>query len=173
VITCHLCIQLSEGDEAKEAEATNGLLCARHTDRLRIVLQDLDHWHHHVSQPEFLRSTKDRDTERWVGSRAPLDTGTLSVLDRRTRSLVPGDLVSPERVVRAWTYAIIDNCPLWDWSRVSEFSSSLPRPVSEFTLEVSVHLTSLAWIIGQPSVVRYARHMAACRRSLTKLIPSL
>lgn len=165
---CNLCVEVDQAEVA-----TAGLLCARHADRLRTVLQDLDFWYAHVSEPEFLRGTKDRDTERWVGSKAPLDTQVLAALDRRSRALAPGDPISPERVVRAWTYAIIDNCPLWDWSRVSEFSSSLPRPVSEFTLEVSVHLTSLDWIVGQPSVVRYARHMAACRRSITRLIPSL
>lgn len=168
-LTCALCIQLSEGDEEQEAEATHGRLCARHFGLLRTTLQDIDRWFAHVSDAQFLQTTKDRDSEYWVGSKAPVDCGVIATLDRRSRQLAPEDALSPERVLRTWAYAIVDNqypgSTGWGWAQ------DLPMPRVGMTALVAVHLANLSWTVAQDSVVRYAQHMAGARRSLTRLIP--
>lgn len=158
---CHICIEVAQSDEA-----TDGLLCPRHLSQVRQVLLDLDHWYRHVSDPSFLRSTRDRDTEAWVGSNAPCDTTVLCALDRRSRAFVPGDPISPERVLRAWAYAILDHrFPASIWTH------DHPMPRQTMTGLVALHLACLDWTVQQSSVVRYARHLAACRRQLTRSIP--
>jgi hypothetical protein len=129
---------------------------------LRTVLLDIERLFRHVSSAHHLRSTVDRDTERWVGSKAPCDTRTLAVLDRRTKQLTKHDELSPERVLRCWVYAVLDaQFPM------TSFSADLPMPRTwTVTILVATLLSDLPWIVQQESVVRFARHMAAVRRQL-------
>ena len=174
---CLLCQSLSRPDHQPPdpiRPATRGSLCQVHLDTLRRILLDIARLYAHVSSAGFLREQRDRDAERWVGSKAPTDCQALSVLDYRTRALVPGDPISVSRVLKVWTYAILDT--LAQESMITDgsvsFAHDAPMPHQSVPNYILLHVQMLPWLADHPTVVvRYARHMAAIRRQLLRLVP--
>jgi len=163
-MTCHLCLALDAPDPRL---STTGHLCQVHLDTLAQVLRDIGHLYTHVSSAQFLSEQRDRDAERWVGSKAPTDMHTVSLLDYRTVALAKGDPISISRVLKVWTYAILDAHPTG-----IQFSHDAPMPHQSVSRYIQLHLQLLPWLATHPDVVvRYARHMAALRRQLLRLVP--
>lgn len=167
---CHLCTAVPPKSPAEPREAIEGSnLCLTCFRTLDLILRDIERLFHHVSDAQFLSEQRDRDAERWVGSKAPTDSQVLSILDRRTVALSPGDPISVERVLRCWSYAIQDS-----YGPGNRYSNTLPHPRNgdrSVSDEIQFHRHMLAWISQTDTVVRYARHMAAIRHQLLRLVP--
>ena len=155
---CHICLEVR--DLADQQQATEGYLCSSHYARLFQLLLNLARQHDHLSDSETLARSRDSDTERWVGSKAPCDTRILSLTDWRTRRLTADDPVSVERVLRAWLYAAMEGKHGYDMHALP-----MPRFGGVRTLVADL-LTFLPWMAEQPAIVRFARHVAALSSSM-------
>ena len=168
-LLCLLC-QATEVQPARTA--LEGHLCTVHYATLPTIITDILRLYTHVSDAQFLSEQRDRDSERWVGSKAPTDSGVLAILDYRTKAGVKGDRISVSRVLKVWAYAILDTLEQETQEDGISFSHDSPMPHQTVQRYIQLHLDLLPWLCDHPDVVvRYARHMAALRRQLLRLIP--
>lgn len=165
---CDICLTLREEPERQSPEEGN-TVCDDHIVMVSALLVHIARRAAFMSDPEHLRRTTDLDTERWVGSRAPLDTTTVAALDRRSVATHRGDPISAERVLRAWLYAALDlTAPAGgEW-----WSHDLPMPRFPLPFICTLLLTHLPALATTPGFARFARHVAAVHRSLERLTPS-
>lgn len=148
-------------------------VCPDHQRQVREVLVDINTMYLELQSADHLATTRDRDAERWVGGRAPLDCRVVAVLDRRSRQLSKSDEVSPLRVVRCWAYATFHYQPHAEsWADATVWSHSNPLPDLGITVLIAYLLARLPDICQTEAVLQFARHMAAIRHQLHILLPS-
>lgn len=151
---CHLCEAVGlEGDAAR------GFLCHRHYHDLLQILKDIDKLYILASDPEFIASTSEPPSD-YTKSLPPCSTEVLSLLDARSWQRSVKDVVSPLRVLRAWVWAI------------SDFKGELGVPFYRMNVSqcVTFLMVEMGFVSRSPAVVRFARHIAAARRSLEKAV---
>lgn len=163
---CHVCALVRQPAELEPA--THGLLCAADYRRTYELIMDTSRRMSHLSDSRTMAATVDRDTERWVGSRAPLDTTTITLLDRRTRALSPSDPVSPERVYRAWMYAIMD-ARSQELGVAAYWAHDYPMPRASFAQVATEVACMLPWLSEQDVIVRFIRHIAYTHRAVARM----
>lgn len=162
-MTCIICTETRSLDD-RQAGVGSSYVCQGHLDRMSRLLSEVARMDALLCDPETLAATVDRDTERWVGSKAPCGLDPIIVTDRRSRGVGAGDPVSPERVLRAWLCAILEARHGYDLRH-------WPLPRQGMATLVSDLQTHLRWLTCQPTVVRFARHLAAVHRAQTVLLP--
>ena len=163
---CDLCLTLRE--EPDRVTPAAGLrACPDHIRQVTALVVAIARRAAYLSEPDTLITTKDTDTERWVGSRAPLDTTAIAALDRRTIAGRRGDPISAERVLRAWLYAGLDLDPAPGWWRHDD-----PMPRFPLAFICTLLVLQMPMMAGQPAFVRFAQHIAAVHRYLERLTPS-
>lgn len=150
-IDCHICLELG----VEMAAAPDVFICLRHWTRIDLLLSEILAMHQHARDPLFLITTSEPSSD-YTKSRPPCALWPLVVTDIRSRHTGPDDPVSAPRVMSAWYRAVMDAQGLE------------PNRAADFHRTVWGLRTSLPWIIQQPAVVRFARHVAATHDSLRR-----
>ncbi len=151
-ITCHICLEV--GGDRSAAEGS--YLCEICQVRTRLILGEIVDLYTWISDPEYLANTKE-PVQRWSKSRPPCSLHTISLTDRRSQYQRKGDPISAQRVLGAWARAVCEAYEGGGWT---------PMPWGPVHTEVWYLQQRLDWIMAQPAVVRFARHMAAVLHSL-------
>lgn len=159
---CSLCREVREVEDQSRPQV--GLLCFSHYLDLVEVLSDIERLYEAVSDADFLASTREARSD-FGKTLPPLNLHVASLLDRRTKMMRKGDPVSAERVLRAWVYAVYEECYGSNLRHAPlPREGGIPWLVRDLTLYLS-------WLVEREQVVRFARHMACVRDGLRRVIP--
>lgn len=150
-IDCHICLELG----VEEAAAPDVYICARHWDRIDQLLAEILAMYKHAQDPLFLITTSEPASD-YTKSRPPCALWPLIVTDIRSQVQGPDDPVSAPRVMSAWYHAVM------------EAQGFTAERTPAFFRTVWGLRQSLPWIVRQPAVVRFARHVAATHDSLRR-----
>jgi hypothetical protein len=154
VIPAFCQIHVDLGDD--RAAQANSYVCAACEDKLYGVLEDIHNMYHVVDDIEFLAGTRDRATAN-TKSVPPMSLHAVSLTDHRSVYARRGDPISATRVLGTWCQATADTR-----------GKVLPPGLLKDAKQQCVWLiTSLPWLMQQPSIARFARHMGAVRSALS------
>lgn len=151
-IDCHICLELG----VEEAAAPDVYICARHWDRIDQLLAEILAMYKHAQDPLFLITTSEPASD-YTKSRPPCALWPLIVTDIRSQVQEADDPVSAPRVMTAWHHAV---------NEAQGFKPGANPP--SFHHAVWGLRQALPWIVRQPAVVRFARHVAATHDSLRR-----
>jgi hypothetical protein len=157
VIFCHICTEIGQDDEADPGS----LICRRHEDRIWSLLNEVAQSFAIISDPEYLISSREPSSDYTKG-RPPCNLNPIALTDRRSRYTRPGDPVSAYRVLWAWRNAAGDSMS-GDWRE--QFDG---RTVGVLVAELK---TAMPWLVKQPAITRFARHVACVADSLRRELP--
>lgn len=152
-IDCHICIEV--GNEPRRA-LEGSLLCRRCGDVLWKHLSEIESMWHLLQDPYWLADTIEPKSDMGTKSRPPCNLDPIVVTDPRSRYTGRYDLVSAPRVLHAWGLAVADSIGF----------RAIPTETEDWITFLYVHRN---WIMSQPAVTRFARHVAAVHHSLRKV----